>query len=174
MSSFGPVGVIKIYLRSIRSTAMEMDKLEFKKKVLQAAKEKQQQVVQDLNEAIERRKESAEKDDIDLHDYWESTREEMLEYVDHLAHQQEIARSELDFLNKLRIEKLHDQVTIGSVVETDKMTFYISIGIEAFEVDGKEIFGISTRAPIYGAMIGKRKGDRFTFRGKDYEIRDLY
>lgn len=151
-----------------------MGDLTFKKNVLQAAKERQKEVVNDLQEAIDRRKESVEDDDIDMHDYWESTREEVLEYADKLAHHLNIARSELDFLNRLRIEKEHEQVTIGSVVETDKMNFYISIGIEEFEVEDKKLFGISSRAPIYQAMIGKRKGDRFEFRGQQYEIKDLY
>lgn len=151
-----------------------MDKLEFKRKVLKAAKEKQKEIVQDLQEGIERRKEAAEQEDQDMNDYFESTREEILDYVDHLADQLNIARSELDLLNKLRIEKPHDQVTIGSIVETDIKNFYVSVGVEEFEVDGKEFFGLSTRAPIYKSMIGKKKGDRFTFQGEEHEIKDLY
>ncbi len=151
-----------------------MERIEFKKKVLEAAKEKQQQIIQDLEEAIQRRKASAEQDDQDMRDYFESTREEILEYVDHLADQLNIARSELEVLNKIRIEKEHDQVTMGSVVETDMMTFFVAVGLEEFEVEEKEFFGISTRAPIYRAMIGKKKGDRFSLRGQDHEIKDLY
>jgi soluble cytochrome b562 len=151
-----------------------MERIEFKKKVLEAAKEKQEQIIQDLRQGIEMRKQSAEQDDQDMRDYFESTREEILEYVDHLADQLNIALSELELLKKIRIEKEHDQVTMGSVVDTDMMTFFVAVGLENFEVDGKEFFGISTKAPIYSSMIGKGKGDRFTFRGEEHEIKDLY
>jgi soluble cytochrome b562 len=150
------------------------DKLQFKKKVLKAAKEKQKEVIEDLQEAIDRRQEAVERNDSDMRDYFESTREEILEYVEHLYHQLDIARKEFDLLNRLRIEKLHDSVSIGSVVETDIKRFYISVGLEEFEVEGTEFFGLSTRAPIYSAMIGKKKGDTFNFRGEDHEIKDLY
>lgn len=171
----GPFAFNEIYLRSIKKEANNiMDKLEFKKKVLKAAKAKQQEIIQDLQDAIDRRQEAAEKDDQDMKDYFESTREEILEYVDHLADQINIARSEMDFLNKLRIEKEHDQVTVGSVVETDIKTLYVAVGLEEFEVEGKEFFGISTRAPIYGSMIAKEKGGSFTLRGEEHEIKDLY
>ncbi len=151
-----------------------MDKLAFKEKVLQAAKEKQQEIIQDLEAAIDRRKKATEQDDQDMRDYFESTREEILEYVDHLADQLNIARSEMDLLDKLRVEKEHDQVTVGSVVVTDMMTFFVAVGLEDFEAEGEKFFGISTRAPIYKAMVGKKKGDRFTLMDQEHEIQDLY
>ena len=150
------------------------DKLQFKKKVLKAAKEKQKQVIEDLQEAIDRRQDAVQRNDSDMHDYFESTREEILEYVEHLYQQLDIARKEFDFLNRLRIEQLHNSVTIGSVVETDIKRFYVSVGLEEFDVEEAEFFGLSTRAPIYSAMIGKKKGDSFTFRGKEHKIQDLY
>ena len=71
-------------------------------------------------------------------------------------------------------DKLLDKVEPGAVVVTDTLTFFISAAVDEFELDGQLIHCISTDAPIYREMAGKKKGDHFTFRDRKYTIRDLY
>jgi hypothetical protein len=152
-----------------------MNKFEFKKEILQQAKNKHQLVINDLQDEIAHIKESESENagQTDLEelsqDVAANTRRETI------ARELDFAQDELQLLNRLVIqEPLHDEVTLGSVIVTDKRTFYVSASIEEFKADGKDIFGISTKAPIYEVMKGLKKGDSFSMRNQDYHIKDLF
>ena len=154
-----------------------MTKLEFKKEVLNQAKRKHQSVIDDLRGEINAIRESESDNNAD----GQADLEEMSQDVmadsrrETIARELDFAQDELNLLNRLIIEEpLHDEVTLGSVVETNKMTFYVSASIEEFEADGKKLFGISTKAPIYEAMKGLKKGDKFEMRNQNYSIKDVY
>lgn len=70
----------------------------------------------------------------------------------------------------LCIEKECTLVEPGAVVVTDKMTLYICVSIESFEVNGHALFGISTKTPIYASMRGLEKGKTFQFNETVYDI----
>jgi transcription elongation GreA/GreB family factor len=48
------------------------------------------------------------------------------------------------------------------------------VSSEKIEIDGQEIFGISTNAPIFSAMMDLKKGDTFDFNNTSYKIQDIY
>ncbi len=153
-----------------------MNKLEFKKEILLQAKQKHQSVVDDLQNEINAMRES-ESDSYD----GQTDLEELSQDVaanstrETIARELSFAQDELQLLNRLVIEEpLHDEITLGSVVETDQRTFYVSASIENFTADGKKIFGISTKAPIYEAMKGLKKGDKFEMRNQHYKIKDVF
>lgn len=83
-------------------------------------------------------------------------------------------KNELMILEKINPNHLCDQVELGAVVVTDQRVFFISTSIEAIEINGKSVFGLSVHAPIYGAMKGKKKGDRIDYHGLRYRILDVY
>ncbi len=83
------------------------------------------------------------------------------------------AKSDLAFLENLEIHP-RDAVSLGALVQTDLLCFYIGITLPAFECEGKKVVGISTDAPIFGQMIGKKKGDTFEFHGRKYHIEAVY
>jgi hypothetical protein len=152
-----------------------MNKLEFKKEILQQAKNKHQSVINDLQGEIDHIKES------DYYSDGQTDLEELSQDVaansrrETIARELDFAHDELQLLNRLVIqEPLHDEVTLGSVIVTDKRTFYVSASIEEFEADGKNIFGISTKAPIYEVMKGLKKGNSFSMRSQNYKILDLF
>ena len=86
----------------------------------------------------------------------------------------DFALREMDFLKNLNSEKENTIVEPGAVVETDKLTLYICVSIEKFEVEGQTLFGISTKAPIYAAMRGLEKGATFSFNETEYQIKAIY
>lgn len=80
--------------------------------------------------------------------------------------------TERENLNKfinLRPE-LIDEITEGNVVFTDKVNFVIGMAFKDFEWKGKRFVGISTQAPIFEALVGKRAGDKVSFNGVDYKV----
>ncbi|MDH3708285.1 MAG: hypothetical protein OER04_00270 [Cyclobacteriaceae bacterium] len=143
---------------------IKTDKLLWKKSILQSAKEKQQAIVNDFRLRIEnilKAEKGISEEGMDL------DRQARDDYgkleVNLLADQLNFAVEEMNLLNKISIEKpLHNQVQFGSVVVTDQeKVFFVSVSLEEFKVDGKEVFGMSTKAPIYQDLKGKITGDSF-------------
>ena len=91
-----------------------------------------------------------------------------------LINQLTIAKQELFILESLNIDGRCDMVEPGAVVDTGKMIFFIVGSGEKVSVEDREVFCISTSAPIYGSMSGLKKDDRFEFNGIKYIINEVY
>lgn len=91
-----------------------------------------------------------------------------------LGDELEFAQRELAYLNSLDLTKENTRVEPGAIVVTGKLSFFIAISSEKFEIEGETIVGISTKAPIYEKMRGLSKGSSFQFNETDYVIEDLY
>ncbi|HEY0745040.1 MAG TPA: hypothetical protein VGD40_26425 [Chryseosolibacter sp.] len=91
---------------------------------------------------------------------------------DHLA----FANAELHALEKLKVTQEVDRshVSPGAIVVTNHSTFFISVSVEKFMVEGHVYIGISTSSPLYQAMRQKSKGDTFTFNGISYKIKEIF
>lgn len=72
-------------------------------------------------------------------------------------------------LDSIRI-KAHEKVEIGSIVHTDKGTYFIAVGLGPLDFDGAKYFVISAASPIGQEMMGRQAGDTFSFRGSDDTI----
>ena len=64
----------------------------------------------------------------------------------------------------------HNEVQLGSLVETSSGNYFISIGLGKLEVAGKNIFVLSISSPVGLQMKGKKPGDVFQFNGNTIEI----
>lgn len=69
--------------------------------------------------------------------------------------------------------ELVDEITEGNVVFTNKLNFVIGLSFKDFEWENKKFVGISTEAPIFGALVGKREGDKVEFNGIEYIIEEI-
>lgn len=76
-------------------------------------------------------------------------------------------------LGQIRIENIHETVQLGSLVQTDKGNFFISVSLGKETIDGVEFFLISPVSPIGKALSGKKKGDTATFNKATYQVLDL-
>ncbi|NNC84056.1 MAG: 3-oxoacyl-ACP synthase [Flavobacteriales bacterium] len=63
-----------------------------------------------------------------------------------------------------------DTVVKGSLVTTDKATYFLSIAWGRLNVDGEEVFVISTASPLGRQMIGKRAGQHLEFNSQVQRI----
>jgi transcription elongation GreA/GreB family factor len=64
-----------------------------------------------------------------------------------------------------------EAVRAGSVVETKNQYYFVSIPLGEIDMQsGSKVYAISTDAPIYKQLEGKRAGDSFTFNDKKVEI----
>lgn len=72
----------------------------------------------------------------------------------------------------LRIDASNQQnsVKLGSLVFTDRTTFYLAAGLGKVTFENKDYFVVSVQAPISNLMMGKQLGERFSLNGTEYVI----
>lgn len=58
----------------------------------------------------------------------------------------------------------------GAIVSVAGRCMIIGISEPQFEIEGRKFIGVSTTAPIYECLKGKKLGDEFLFNGKKYSI----
>lgn len=153
-----------------------MDKKAYKKKVMEQAIKYQEAIVSDFKTRIKELREGEQQGQDDKYEYDQQGQEdESAIVINRIADELNFVVAELDFLKQMKTaENILDEVTLGAVVKTDKMTFFPSVSIESFEVEGDALFGISREAPIYQEMKGKKKGDSFALNDRTYKILDVF
>lgn len=74
--------------------------------------------------------------------------------------------STIDFGPKSKVEE-------GAMLKLHGRFFVVAVPTAKFACDGNEIMGISTQAPIYAELEGKRAGDTVSFNGRDLVIEEV-
>lgn len=154
-------------MKKAKKTAM-------KNKVFEAALKAQSSIVNDFQTRIDELKLTDKQFADDQHDSGSlSMSAEVDEQISILTDQLQMVSDELDKLKRIDPEEAHETVHLGSVVVTDKERFFVSVSIERFKVGDQGYFGISTKAPVYHAMEGKKAGDSFEVNGNRFEILEV-
>jgi transcription elongation GreA/GreB family factor len=91
-----------------------------------------------------------------------------------MAEQLQMLQEEMEKLQRINPDETHESVHLGSVVVTEQQRFFVSVSLERFKADGVDYFGISTKAPIYAALEGKKQGDVAEVNGRSFKILELY
>lgn len=151
-----------------------MDKLQLKAQIIKSAYEAYDQTIemhrkteQDMaDDAIDPQDDNFEMSD-------DSNKLETLDEVEQLAEIVDERQDELIDLEKM-IPTIHDKVTIGSVIMTDKRNFFVGESVPEFKVQGVIYTGISPEAPIFKAFEGKTSGDTVAFRDVQYKIQEIF
>ncbi len=82
------------------------------------------------------------------------------------------AEDELLYMENINTDST-DKVGLGNLVKTDTFAYYVGMPCQPFQLEGKDVVGISIHSPIYAAMVGKHKGEKFSFNDKTYSILDI-
>lgn len=161
-----------------RTKHYAMNYTELKRKTLSEAIKRHQRVIDDFRARISTVLNEEPVSDGEGSDRSRQARtaEALLTQVDPLGDQLEFANEEMKLLYDMMAHRddVHEQVELGSIVATDKDTFFVSASIERFDVDGRNMFGLSTKTPLYLAMAGKREGDSFTYGNTTYTINEIF
>ncbi|AFM02792.1 hypothetical protein Fleli_0305 [Bernardetia litoralis DSM 6794] len=148
-----------------------------KKQLLEAAHKKQLEIANDAKSAMNEAQAGANEEKGSMEEKFESFRTQLQQDRDMYAKQFVEAKDKLEILSRMSSQKINSSVDLGAVVVTDvNQKFYISISLAELKINDKpsSYFAISTAAPIYEAMRGKKKGESFEFRGKMIKIIDLF
>lgn len=151
-----------------------METLTLKSKVFESAKAKQMELIEDFRARIAELEKSEDSINEDQHGSQEIHDAGSLELINSLGNELKFAAEELYLLKQLDADKVCDTIQLGAIVKTDKMTFFPSVSLEVFEVDGDEYFGISEHAPLYKEMQGKKAGESFSFKDNIYQVLEVH
>lgn len=80
------------------------------------------------------------------------------------------ALKDITVIKQLNPEKENTTVALGAAVKTTAGNFYISVSIGQLKVNNETWFALSAIAPIAQAILDKKAGDKYTFRGKEETI----
>lgn len=134
-----------------------------------------EQRIQTAETALEQAREASNDDTkSSAGDKYETSREMMQQDIDRNKRLLLDAQENMRILKSVEINtEKFDRVKHGSLVQTNQGLFYISVSAGHLVADGTDVFAISPASPIGKLMLEKKKGDTFTFNGKDYTIKDF-
>lgn len=73
-------------------------------------------------------------------------------------------------LNRINPKLRHQKITLGSVVKTTQLNYFISISIGIIHFKNESYYAISSSTPIAKLILSKVKGDSVTFRENTFDI----
>lgn len=76
-------------------------------------------------------------------------------------------------LKKIDIKATSDYARLGSLINTDKFNYFISISIGTVTIDTAEFLCVALNSPVGQLLSGKRKGETFTLNGTNYKIKKV-
>lgn len=106
-------------------------------------------------------------------DKYETGREMLQQEINRILSQKSEVQKQYDFLERIT-DVATPKIALGSLVETDKQWFYISISFGTFAFDSKKIITISPEAPLAKALLDATKDDHISFNKVHYHILNIY
>jgi hypothetical protein len=150
-----------------------MDKLSFKKKLVDICIIAQNKVVDHAKSRMTEAQNSANEYG-QPQDRYDSYRTQMLGKRDMFAKQFCKVMDERNVLDRIDLVEENSTVEFGSIVITEEQKLFISISLGKINVEGVDYFAISPLVPLFKAFEGLKKGDTFEFNGKRQKIIDLF
>lgn len=148
--------------------------LALKKRVHSACLERLRTQIDELQSAVDKVRESIEGEDkSSAGDKFETARAIAQTEMERLVIQQQKARSDYGILSQINPTHAVNHVQIGSLVETDSKTLFISIALGKLEMDGAPVFVVSPTSPIGQRILGLTAGDRFQLGAQEDRIRSI-
>lgn len=74
-------------------------------------------------------------------------------------------------LQQIDVDIIHHEVGLGSLVQCDNGNYYIAISAGRLIIEEKIYYAISIQSPVALQLIGKQKGSKITFNGKEISIK---
>jgi transcription elongation GreA/GreB family factor len=155
---------------------MEMltQELETKKHLLQSSIQVLNSQIKAAKDAMDEAQNSANEHQGAMEDKFESFRENCQIQRDMYARQLDELISTMAILRRINATKTNEDVSFGAVVYTELQNYFIGVSLGELNNEGESYFAISTMSPIFKAIAGKRAGDSFTFRDKEYKITQVF
>jgi hypothetical protein len=76
-------------------------------------------------------------------------------------------------LHKIDPEISNPAISLGSLVITDKLRFFVSVPLGKVELNNNEYYLVSLTSPLAKQFVGKQKGDSIQFNNQDYLVEEI-
>jgi len=106
-------------------------------------------------------------------DRYDSFRSQLLRKRDLFASQYQKALDELKILTKINISNDSKTVEFGSLVITSSQNLFIATGLGKINVNGHEVYVISTKVPVYMALEGLSEKNTFHINNNEFVINQV-
>jgi transcription elongation GreA/GreB family factor len=90
-----------------------------------------------------------------------------------LNHKLKEVLEQKSILDKIDATSIHKRVAVGSVVQANGMTLFISTALPKIILYDKSIFALSPQSPLGSKLMGNGVGYSFDLNGKEYIIETL-
>ncbi|HVM86900.1 MAG TPA: hypothetical protein VMT76_01845 [Puia sp.] len=81
---------------------------------------------------------------------------------------------ELAILQAIDVNNLCNEVSSGSFIQCNNISFFIAAGLGKRTIDGKTILFLSPNAPLAKLLLHKRAGDTFIFNKVNMIISEVF
>lgn len=149
-----------------------MDKLEYKRHLIEACIKNRQAIAIHAKSAMDEAQQAANEYG-QPKDRYDSFRMQQIRKTGMFAKQCEEALKEIDALRKINLKKPLDKVEFGALVNNGSQKILIAVGIGKLEFNKETIFVISPNVPVFKAMEDKKKGEKYSMNGKTFVIKDI-
>ncbi len=103
-------------------------------------------------------------------DKYETAREMLQQEINMNMERLKKAQRDLSVLTGINPDNSSEKVVIGSLVETNNGTFYISISVGKTVCNDETFYVISPSSPIGKMLLGKAENEEISFNNKKYII----
>lgn len=151
------------------------NKNEIKERLLNACKENIEQRIASIQKVLNSIEESRNNETkSSVGDKYETGRTMMQIEEEKNKHQLFEAYQVRQVLTKIDPRRVSSKVEIGSLVETNKGNYYLSVGLGKISLENEWYYCLSSKSPIGMKMLNKAIGDEFEFNGATLVIKGIY
>ena len=79
----------------------------------------------------------------------------------------------ISVLDKIDISKKSKKIHLGSIVFTEKDSYFLSISAGKIILNNEVFYAISTSSPIGKLLLGKQENEQFSFNGNTLKIQKI-
>ncbi len=76
-------------------------------------------------------------------------------------------------LNRIEEYKSNGNVVLGSIVLTDNAKYFISIPAGEIKSGTEKFYAVGIKSPIAQVLLGKKVGEKISFHGQEFEIKEI-
>jgi len=148
---------------------MKVDKFQLQKEMLSMY----ETIIHDLKAELNLKESLANIDEdntLDPEDYSNQTVSKEMKML--LQKQLDKALYDFEKVKKMDFSEKSEAV-VGALVTTDMFNFILGVATTPFLFGNMQIVGVSTEAPIFSSLLGRKVGDSFQFSGNQYNINQV-
>ncbi len=127
--------------------------------------------INQYREEMDNIRDSMEANDVHTDYDEEGSKGELLGDFEKYAGYLDNAQKMKETLQKIDRERYSETIQFGSVIETKNNYYFVAVPLGKITMDdGSTVNVISTEAPIFEKLKGKRKGDTFSLKDEEVKI----